>query len=218
MTNIVHLVWNILDKQPCIKRNMKKGLINTRALSRYLIKEYQIESNIDAVISAIRRYNIHTYKNIFSHSQKIIRKTVNLSTRSGLTEIALQKNIEVQREIPNLYKLIKYEYGEVLRILQANETIRILIDTKNLDDILSLFEKDKIISIQKNLAEINIYIHPEMEKTPGVISLISTELTINNINIIETMTCSPEILWFIEEKDLLKAYQTLHKLCNKKTK
>ena len=216
MTNIVHLVWNTLDTRPCIKKNMKLGLINTRALARYLIKEYHIETNLDAVISAIRRYDFKITNNIFSNCEQILRKTVNLSTRSGLVEIALKKDIEIQRAIPNLYRYIKYEYGDVLRILQANETIRILIDMKNLENILSLFQKEKILDIQKNLAEINMHIHPEMEKTPGILSLITTELSINNINIIDTMTCSPEIIWFVKENDLLKAYQTLHNLCNQK--
>ena len=216
MTNIVHRVWNTLDKRPCIKKNMKLGLINTRALARYLIKEEYIESNLDAVISAIRRYDFNTNDTIFSNCEQILRKTINLSTRSGLVEIALKKDIDIQRAIPNLYRHIKYEYGDVLRILQANETIRILIDMKNLEKISSLFEEEKILDIQKNLAEINMHIHPEMEKTPGILSLITTELAINNINIIDTMTCSPEIIWFVKESDLLKAYQTLHNICNKK--
>ena len=217
MTNIVHSVWNLLDKMPCIKRNLKRGLINVRALARYLIHEHQVESNLDAVISAIRRYDLTKYDEIVLNSERMIHKTVNLSTRNGLVEIALKKDIDVQRIIPDLYNIINYEYGEVLRILQANEAIRILVDKKNLEKINTLFPKGKIIDAEKNLAEINMHIHPAMEKTPGIISLISNELAMNDINIIETMTCSPEILWFVKENDLLKAYEILHKLCSKQS-
>jgi len=36
----------------------------------------------------------------------------------------------------------------------------------------------------------------------------------SKINIMETMSCVPELLWFVKEKDLLTAYNIFYQLCN----
>ena len=64
-----------------------------------------------------------------------------------------------------------------------------------------------------NLCEINMHLHPEAVNTPGIITTASTELAMNGINVMETMSCVPEMLWFVKEKDIVKAHQILHQLC-----
>jgi len=216
MTNIVKTVWKILDNSPCILRDMKRGIINTRALASYLIKEKKIDASLDAVIGAIRRYKLNHYNDIFQFAHEIIGKTINISTKSKLAEISLVKDAEIQRMLPQLFEIIQYTRGDVLRIAQANASITILVDEKNLEKITELFPKEKIISVTKNLAEINMYINPKMVLTPGIIAIASNELAINGINIVEAMTCPPEMLWFIKEEDVLKAYHVLYQLCKDK--
>jgi hypothetical protein len=55
--------------------------------------------------------------------------------------------------------------------------------------------------------------HPDMRTTYGILAVIANELAINGINIMEVMSCFPEMLIFVEEKNILKAYQVLHHLC-----
>ena len=54
--------------------------------------------------------------------------------------------------------------------------------------------------------------HPDAKYAPGVIAITSNELVINGINILEAMSCISELLWFVEEKDLLRAYNILNRL------
>ena len=213
MTNITYEVWKFLDNNPCIRKNMKQGLLNMRALAKHIITTGKINATLDAVISAIRRYEIDEHDKIFVVANEMLSKTINLSTRSGLVELSLVKESEIQRLLPDLFGVIHYARGNILRVIQASETLRLLIDEKNLEDVQAVFPKDKILTVNKQLAEINMYIHPEMQVTPGVLAVITNELAINGINIREVMTCSPEILWFVREKDLLNAYNVLYQLC-----
>jgi len=201
MTNIVHEVWKILDNSPSIRRNMSRGLINSSALARYLIKEKKVDAALDAIISAIRRYELDQHDEIFTEAYKLLGQTINISTKSNLAEIALIKDDEVQRILPKLFSIIQYVRGDVLRVMQSNESIRLLIDEKNMENVIALFPKEKIITKEKNLAEINIYIHPQMQSTPGILAMIANELAINTINIIEVMTCPPEMLFFVKKED-----------------
>jgi len=213
MTNTVQKVWRFLDNNPSIKREMKRGLINTSALARYIINKWKISADQDAVISAIRRYRLDIYTDVFDNAYKILSQTVNISTKSNLAEISLIKDDEVQELLPKIFSIIKYVQGDVLRVTQANESIRLLIDEKNMEKVIDMFPKKKIISKEKGLAEINIYIHPQMQTTPGILATIANELAINDINIVEFMTCPPEMICVVKKDDLLRASRVLYKLC-----
>ena len=216
MTNIVQTVWKIIDHDPSIKRELSRGLINTSALARYIITQKRINATFDAVITAIRRYNIEKQDDIFSTAYKMLGQTVNISTKSNLAELSLVKDDEVQQILPKVFNIIKYIRGDVLRVMQANESIRLLIDEKNLEHVVTLFPKDRIITKEINLAEIDIYIHPKMQTTPGILATIANELTINGINIIEFMTCPPEMLCFVKKEDLIRTSNILYQLCQSK--
>lgn len=212
MTNISHQVWKILDNNPYIKRVMSLGLINTTALAKYFITEKKIEGTLEAVNSAIRRYKFDRYDDIFATANKII-SLGEISTKSKLANIALIKDAEVEELLPKLFSIIQFHRGDVLRIIQADEAIKILVNEKNLETVQKLFPSKKIIKIDRNLAEINMHLHPEAVNTPGIIAVISNELAINGVNVMETMSCVPEMLWFVKEQDLLKAHNVFYQLC-----
>ena len=214
MKNTVGEVWKFLDSNPCVRRDLSRGLINARALAKYILKEKKMDTTLDAVISAIRRYELGRQDDIFPIAYKMIGQTINLSTRSGLAEMSLIKDEEVQRLLPQLFGMIEYVRGEVLRVMQANESIRVLVDEKNLENITEIFPKEKILKIDRNLAEINMNMHPKMRTTHGILAAIANELAINRINIMEIMSCFPEMLFFVREEDVLKAHQILHQLCH----
>lgn len=213
MKNAVSEVWRILDNSPCIKRDLSRGLINARALAKYILKTQKMDTTLDAVISAIRRYEFGRQDDIFTNAREGLGKTVNLSTRSGLIEMSLVKDEDVQRVLPELFDIIDYARGEVLRVIQATEAIKILVDEKNLENVTELFQKDKILNIDRNIAEINMHMHPKMGATRGVLAVVGSELAINDVNVLEIMSCLPEMLLFVKEKDILKAYQVLYELC-----
>ena len=56
-SNITEKVTNFLDNDFIIRRALSKNIVSLRALSREIIKELGLkENNLDAVMSAIRRY------------------------------------------------------------------------------------------------------------------------------------------------------------------
>lgn len=217
MTNIVHEVWKILDSSPSIRRCMSYGLVNTTALARFMIEKKKIPGTLDAVSSAIRRYQPDSYDQIFSIANNIV-SFGSISTKSKLANIALTKDTEVEDLLPKLFSIIQFHRGDVLRIIQADEAIKILVNEKNLETVTNLFPKNKIIKIDRNLAELNMHLHPEAVNTPGIIAVISNELAMSGVNVMETMSCVPEMLYFVNEKDVLKAYNVLYQLCQSSNK
>jgi aspartokinase len=212
MTNYAKMVWDILDRSPSIRLNMSRGLINHRALARYIIKERNVNAPLDAIVSAIRRYDFEKTDMNNQKALQITSQSSTMSTKSALVNVALIKDDDVQKLLPQLFSVIQYSQGDVLRIIQANRSIKLLIDERNLEKVKAIFPEDKIIRIDKNIAEINVHMHPDARQTPGVLAAAANELAINGINILEAMSCFPEWLWFVDESDLLKAYNALNKL------
>ena len=213
MTNINQEVWKFIDNDPTIKYAMSYGIINKRALANYIKKQIKLDTKIDAIISSIRRYNIQEYDNVFLKARKTIIPNIDLSTRSNIVNVILSKDTEIQKLIPEFFSIIKYDKGDVLRIIQADESIKVLINEKNLNKITKILPNKKILSIKKNLAEINIHFIKDAIDSPGVIAIISNEIAINRVSIVEVLSCFPELLWYVYQSDLLKAYNVLYQLC-----
>ena len=81
------------------------------------------------------------------------------------------------------------------------ESIRVVIDEKNLDKMKSIIPKKNIPKIMTGLAEIIVSLHEVADVTPGVVSTVTTELAMSGINMIEFMSCVPELIIVVDEKD-----------------
>ena len=208
MTNLTKLVHTVLDQDTALRRDMGRDLINTRALANYLQRKLHLSGSVDAIISAIRRYeNAMGDEDRFAKARALLR-TAKLSTKNNITIIALVKDPAVQQLLPKLFTLIDYARGEVLRIIQAEELIKVVVDQKNAAAVAEIFPKGKLVHTEKNLAEVNMRLEPVSSKVPGVLAMLDTELANNGVNIVETMSCVPEVIWFLSEKDLLRAHET----------
>ncbi|MFC1730902.1 hypothetical protein ACFL6I_11265 [candidate division KSB1 bacterium] len=224
MTNMVGMVWSILDRDINTRICLDRGFVNTRCLAKHVIKEITKENpsmqnkiSLDATISSIRRYE---KKIDFKDSLDKARKAavgVAISTKSNIAIVCLEKDRVVQKLLPEFFSVINYSRNEVLRVAQADESIKIAVDEKNLDKILNLVPKTSIISVTKGLAEINLKTHEISHDTPGVISTITTELFLHNINILEMVTLIPEVIIILKNNDLLPAYEAISKLTSPKT-
>ena len=213
MESVSEIVKKFLDYNPCIRRDLDRGIINIRALARYIKTEKNIDTKIDAIISAIRRYDNEHHKEILKNSLYLLKKAP-ISTKGGLANIAITKDEENQEKLSNIFSLINYSSGDVLRISQADGQMKILVDERNLSKIKKLFTDKKIIKIDKELAEINIHFPEGASKKVGIIGIITNELAINGVNVIEIISCAPEILFFVHEKDLTIAHRLIYRLCH----
>ena len=45
------------------------------------------------------------------------------------------------------------------------------------------------------------------------LAMLANELAINGINIVEVMTCPPEMLFIVKQEDFQKASDVIHHLC-----
>lgn len=211
MTNTTRDVQRILYHDVVIRRGLSRGIINRKALAEYL-GSTGISGTTDAIMSAIRRYEDEFKQEEKFATAETIIKDAKISTRTGIAIVAMAKDSSVQANIPKLFTIIHYDRGEALRVVQAEESIKVIVDERNVSKVAELMGQNKIIRTEKKLAEITMKLSPLSAKAPGVLAILNNELAANDINIVEAVSCVPELLWFIDQKDLLKAHQTFLEL------
>lgn len=205
MTNISDKVKKYIDHDAAIKKNLKKGIINQRALAKYILEKLNLDSSLDAVISAIRRYPLEEIK----VSEESLIKNFNLSMKNNIFDLSLQNNPRVHKKLNKLPQLIEFNKGEILRIIVGVQSLKVIGDEKNLEKINDIFSRNNIEYLETNLSEITLTFPKKAKEKTGIVSEVTTELTLNNINLTEIMSSAPELILVIDEKDSIKAYDVL---------
>ena len=212
MTNITHEVWDYLNSEPSIKKELKRGIVNIMALAKHIVKAKDLKSSVDAVISAIRRYvDEEKYESKFYNVEKII-KSSRISTKNKIAVITMKRDTQIIELLPKIFPLVELSRGDVMRLSEGKVSIKLLVDEKNAQKVSDIFPSSKILDIKKNLSELNIHFGPGSGESVGVLATIMNELAANDIKIIESIGCLPEFMIFVDTKDILKAHEIMIKL------
>lgn len=210
--NINREVSRIIDNDSAIRKNLLDNLINISALARKIAKEHNLQHNIDAIISAIRRYEGSAEKKESMSRIYALLKDSKLSTHTRLISILLKKKGSVRKKLAELYAKIDFEGGDTMKIFEVTKYIKIVMDEKNTSLSKKIFDDDEIVETTNKLGEISINYNSDVTKIPGVFATLSNELASNQISIVDSMICYSEHLIIVHEKDLEKAFITLFDL------
>ncbi len=212
MTNIHFTVTNFINQDVSIRRGLSRGFINTRALAKYILKSLNLSCSLDAVISAIRRYESQeeTKENIKQRYKAIANAKV--SSRTRMASVLFKKAMSVRNSLLKLYNKIDFSKGEVLRILEVSQWIKIIIDQSNMGLVEGLFNKKDILGYDYKLGEISLIYQEDVIGIPGIFSVLSSEFALNNISIRDGVICGSEHIIIIREDDLMRALQALHRV------
>jgi len=207
--NMNLLLQNFFNKHPDIRGARNKRLINRRALAKFIIKNKKLETgNLDALLTALRRFPEEKPDN----SEFDFDKDTKLSTKDKIAIVYLEKSPEVFKSIPKLGQLINFNKNDTLKIVLGNSSVKIFVDENNLEKVKGLFSNNDILKVYKDISELTVLVSEKARMTKGNLAYITSEIATNNLNIIELLTGRPELIFYFEGKDLLKAYETINRL------
>jgi aspartokinase len=140
--------------------------------------------------------------------------------KNKVVEVSVRNRPEIQLAIARFAGEMNYASGETFWLVSTPETVGVTIDTKNEAKLNSHLAKKDILGRLENLAEIDIEMS-DILGTPGVLSLLTTQLAINNVNIMGLSASgkagdTERVMIAVDEKDLLRAYQALERLSKAK--
>ncbi len=216
MTSIAKEVWKEIESDVVVRRGLEKGIISMKNLAVYLIKKKKIVASLDAVVSAIRRYKEEQpLEKKYETARQMLSQSKEVRITTNIIQIILEKNKETQKLLQKAFERIDYDKGELLLIMQAEQSIKLMLNEKNKEKIIDIFPKKTVIGLEENIAQINITLSDEAVKTPGIMSVLTTEVMMHGVNPVEIMSCVPEVLFFVKQKDVLKCYDVIFGLCSK---
>jgi hypothetical protein len=108
---------------------------------------------------------------------------------------------------------VNYVRGKSFRVVSGMESVSVTIDSKSINKLDSKVPEQGFLMKLGSLAEIVVDMASDIEDTPGVLSAITTELAMNDVNIVQLSTVGPgRIIIQANEKDAMKAYQSLEEM------
>jgi hypothetical protein len=200
-------VWKILRSDLAVQKDLNRNLINNRALAKYVMSKYGLQTSLDAVISSIRRFQS---EEVFKEEEKSllnIFKNAVISTKNNMACLTLN-----MRPARFLKKIKAVENGGSYRIITTPTEIKIMLEQPQLANVKKFFTKDEIIKAEERLSEIRVKASETAIKTKGVLARIANELALADINLQEILVCSPRFLIYVKEKDIVKAHDAILKL------
>jgi len=204
----------MIARDAAIRKDLARGLINIRALARFIQQATGNEASLDSVISTIRRYPIQPRGT--KQIPADLLDNCKIGMRNKIAYITLANTQEVQRCFSKITSVVNTSRGEIFRFIAGVATLKILVDEKNLERVCEILPKHGILSIARNNAEIIVFLPEEAKNTPGIVATISNEMALNDINIAEIMSCVPELVVIVNERDTLRTYQVIESLTNHK--
>jgi hypothetical protein len=213
-------VKEAIETDGVVRHGLEMGLINQRALARHIQVATHEKYSFEAILSAIRRYPIKEGSARERSLGKMIKK---LSMKNNVVEVSVRNRPEMQVIMARFASEMNYAAGETFWLVSTPEILGITIDSNNEARLNAKLAKQDILARLENLAEIVIemsgilYVH-------GVISAVTTQLAVNDVNIIgivgaghqHPVTGIERVMITVDEKDLLRAYQSLERLSKAK--
>jgi len=221
------VVKEMIERDGSIKIGLARGLINARALARYIQDATHGRYTFEALVSAIRRYPVKESAGRRVAVGEAIKK---VSLKNNISVILMRNRPELQPVLARFVGELDHAGGDTFRMAATARVVKLEIDTKNVDALTEKLQRRDVLSRMDDLAEIVVETADVMF-TPGVLAVIDTELAINGVNILEHSAVEELLkgageqrqakfldqdIFIVDEKDATKAYEALQRLSNEK--
>jgi hypothetical protein len=197
-------VWEILDNDVAIKKDLERGIINVSALSEYILETYKIQGSLDSVISSVRRYKVNdAMKDDYAKITAALKEGV-ISTKTNISLVTLGNTGVAYKYIGQIMANEDFLKNDVFRLIKTRHEVQIVVDRDSMARAKDFFPESAVEEIRKNLVEISVHFTKKWWDTKGIMSRITNELASQGVNIIMIFSVYPTTSIFVEEKDLRK--------------
>jgi aspartokinase len=198
-----------VEDRPVLKNMLLKGLINHSALARVIMDEEHI-TNEEAVTAALRSHVCEVGAEIAGPDDAIrtLLAESRLNMKNRIASITVKGDLQV---LARLEKAMKGFMGQkdLMQFILGTEALTIITEEVDVEHITTALGKEFIIKTRHGLAEVAVVCPTKIEQTPGVVTHLSSLLSQNGVNVIEMASCYTDVIFIVEEKDMMKAYDVL---------
>lgn len=210
--SITARVHDYLDADGPAREMLGRDVVNVRALARWLMRTLGIEGSEEAVVSAIRRYPRIPEGAVFQRARELLSDAQRHSS-SNVCAFSLPRTADVHGQLPDLFELVDPNRGELLRVVEGLESIKVIVGGSKAEDVGRRIGSRNILDKQTDLAEHAIIPPKGTRETPGVLALVHSVVASRGISVVDSVSGGNELLLFVDAEDSLQTYRALDGLC-----
>jgi hypothetical protein len=209
MSHIELGIRTVLGRHPEIEKCYQEGLINRRALARYLIANgVGGPDDLDALVAALRRHDFGALARKGAELFPQIRVTL----KDRIMIIDFEKEKALLQDLQKVIGQFEYDRGDTLKLVVGTASIKLFVNEGKETALRSLFTRYTVQRRLDRLSEISMMFPEAVTETRGVLAVLTRELTLNDVVLMELLTASPELLIYVRDEHVAKAYEIIRRL------
>jgi hypothetical protein len=206
VSQIEQRVAAVLARRPEIEKCYRAGLLNRRALARFLVAQgVAPASQLDAVIATVRR---HEFGRDSEEARDLFRE-IRVSLRDGIVILDFGKEQALLERLERLVSQVDYNRGDTLKVVVGTSSVKLFINGHMESSVRPIFQRFKPRARLDRMSEISLIFPEEAITTKGIVSTLTRELDLHEIVITEVLTASPELLIYVRGEVVAKAYDVI---------
>lgn len=204
-------VQHIIQDMPLLQDAFNRQVLNLSALARHIKTDVEAACGRDVSHEAILVALSKQVPGAFGQDEKLqqrIMAGVEISMRSGVTDVCLARNPAVFAALATLSKQVDWSRGELLCIIQCTGEMAVLVDRATYEKLQRLIQNQHVLSLAENLSMVTLrFSADEFLTSPGAMNHFMQLLYRHNINLVELETAFKELDFFVAEKDGPRTYE-----------
>ncbi len=209
MLKISDVLEEILTDESFLRFGLSHQLLNLSQTAKFikpLIEtRLQKEIQVAALVMALSRLQKQL------GSQPVIQQKYeidNISVQSGLATLSFSKTGKTHDQIHECYKQIHKDRGYFV-LSEGNTQITLVTDRKQVQMIKENVTDEPFFE-HLSLSALSVAFGEEYLDFPGMSYQLFQKLTLQNINLIEYASTCTEVVFFLSDDQIHRAFETLH--------
>ncbi|NME71943.1 aspartate kinase [Flammeovirga aprica] len=219
MITIAEAVEEIVRKSPFLEEAIVDGIVNYTGLARQIMPEVEDklmkDVQIGGVVMAIQRLRPKLSKLDIEHEVlNYLKKMGEIIVRSDLVDYTFKNSPSLIGKQQELLRSIQGEKDVFQASSKGVYETNIVTSKKMLDQLLTIFEGEEIISRKENLASLTMRLPQDNTSVPGIYYYLLKKIAWEGINIVEVISTTNEFTLILAKRDVNRTFSLLHNLVN----
>lgn len=206
MPSVSQTVREYIASHPTLAAAMRSGVANSSAVARVVARDLGLKST-DAVLAACRRYPKDAGDGRQDRNLSRLMRRCRILTRTRVATVTVSAGIEELRILADVVAGLLRD-DQMVRLVQGARTAVVVLDEDEVERLTSRLTPAQVIAVKKDLTEVTVTGPRELERTPGVIALLTNALSSQGVNILQGMLFPVDMIFLVANSDLGPAVNT----------
>lgn len=199
MPSVAFRVREYIATHPDLLAAMRAGVANNSAIARVVARDLGLPRS-KAVLSACRRIPRTTIGEREDRHLRRLLRHCRILTRTQVATVMVSAGVGELRTLADVVAGMLREDATV-RFVQGARTAVVVLDEDMVERVTSRLTPAQIMGVKRNLTEVTVTGPAELDRTPGVVALLTNALAAQGVNILQGMMFPIDIIFLVANED-----------------